>query len=386
MNKKDFETVDQLLSAIKPIKNLYHSHNEYIEIESLWPLISKPGVMHSSTKAIIELAFDHGGYIAGGFGRWAATSNRQVIERGEYVACGGDIDLFFNTQEGWKSFVKCIDTLKLNNTLIDTMTTSIGNLAVDFTVKKQNNEHKHNAPPKMQAIGCITGTPVQVMRTFDFVNCMFAITRENTYAASNALALENEHVLGISSWSNTSLIHRLSKYQSKYGFRKCRDLSENKRIEHLHYASGRINKGGEDLNKSGKWIHQWMSFIQNNETFFEDSSVIYDILTCVIIPFDYLGALTPYFIQKIENKKRIIQEFDSNFVHMRIMSNGMYQNSLENLSKREQKAKSLTVDEYRFRRATLMKDINHYADEGYSQLHIDIDDPSWTAEQYCWSA
>lgn len=384
MNKKDFETVDQLLSAIKPIKNLYHSHNEYIEIESLWPLISKPGVMHSSTKAIIELAFDHGGYIAGGFGRWAATSNRQVIERGEYAASGGDIDLFFNTQEGWKSFVRCIDTLKLNNTLIDTMTTSKGNLAVDFTVKKQDREHKYNSPPKMQAIGCITGTPVQVMCTFDFVNCMFAITRENTYAASNALTLENEKVLGISSWSNSSLVHRLSKYKIKYGFNKSRDLSENKRIEQLYNAVDHINKN-KDLHYSFRFASLWTSFLVDiNDTFFENSSIINDILSCIIIPLDYDGKLTPLFVNLMENKKRRFQEFNSNFQHMQPII-GMYQIGLENLSRREQKAKSISIDQYNILLKNLISDIQHYGEmTGYSQLQLDH--PSWTAEQYCWSA
>lgn len=370
------ETVDALLGSVQIMENRpLSSHIEVIGVEPLWPLVSRKGIMHSTTKRIVEIAFDHGGFIAGGFGRWAATSNRSAMERGEYVACGGDIDLFFETREGWAAFLR---TIGCEEDLLSSMGTSQGNLAVNFIPRTHNKEHTYNAPPPMQAVGCATGAPTQILRSFDFVNCMFAITRDDTLAAAEALPLEKERVLGVSSWSSRGLVHRLSKYNSKYGYQRCRDLSGGRRLDHLCDAAGRI----VDERNALRVAQSWASFLANtHESFFEDPSVVADILTCGVLPFDDAGAMTSHVVSQAQKQS----------VERPI---GSYKIGLNSLLAREEKAKKLNDEEYERVLAYI-----HAVDDGvfddesmrYSKFHpirehrTPPDPPTWTAEQYCWS-
>lgn len=370
------ETVDALLGTVQIMENRpLSSHIEVVGIEPLWPLVSRKGVMHSTTKRIVEIAFDHGGFIAGGFGRWAATSNRSAMERGEYVACGGDIDLFFGSRDGWAEFLR---TIGREDDLLSSMGTSQGNLAVNFVPRTRREEHTYNAPPPMQAVGCATGTPAQILRSFDFVNCMFAITRDGSCAAQEALDLEEERVLGVSSWSSRGLVHRLSKYNNKYGYQRCRDMSDGRRLDHLCDAVGRI----ADERNALRVAQSWASFLAHtHESFFEDASVVSDLLTCGVLPFDDAGQMTTYVMSQIpkQSTERPI---------------GSYKVGLNSLLAREEKAKKLNEEEYNQVLAYL-KDVDDglFDDENmrYSKFHTlreartPPDPPTWTAEQYCWS-
>ena len=367
------ETVDTLLGTVQIMEDRpLSSHIEVIDVEPLWPLVSRKGTMHSTTKRIIEIAFDHGGFIAGGFGRWAATSTRSAMERGEYVARGGDIDLFFESREGWAEFLR---TIGKEEDLLSSMGMSQGNLAVNFVVRMRKNEHSYNEPPPMQAVGCATGTPSQILRSFDFVNCMFAITRNDSYAAQKASELEKEHVLGVSSWSSRGLVHRLNKYNTKYGYQKCRDMSNGRRLDHLCDAVGRI----VDERNALRVAQSWAAFLANtHESFFEDPSVVADILSCGVLPFDDAGMMTSYVVSQAQKQS----------VERPI---GSYKIGLNSLLAREEKAKKLNDEEYKRLLAYIDNiDDGIFDDENvrYSAIRehrMSPDPPTWTAEQYCWS-
>jgi len=366
------ETVDTLLDSVQIMEDRpLSSHVDVVGVEPLWPLVSRRGVMHSTAKRIVEVAFDHGGFIAGGFGRWAATSNRSAMERGEYVACGGDIDLFFHTREGWADFLRAVAR---EEDLLSSMGTSQGNLAVNFIVRNRKDEHTYNAAPPMQAIGCAVGTPTQILRSFDFVNCMFAITRDDTLAATQAVDLEKERVLGVSSWSSRGLVHRLGKYNTKYGYQRCRDLSGGRRLDHLCDAAGRLT----DARNAERVAGSWAAFLSStHESFFEDASVVTDILTCGILPFDDAGRMTSFVVEKAP--KASVER-----------SIGTYRTGVDSLLAREKKAQKLSEEEYR-RVLAHINDFDDLMDDEnirYSKLRsyqTPPDPPSWTAEQYCWS-
>lgn len=375
------KTVDTLLGTVQIMEDRpLSTHVEVIDVEPLWPLVSRKGTMHSTTKKIIEIAFDHGGFIAGGFGRWAATSSRSAMERGEYVACGGDIDLFFGSRDGWADFLRALGR---EGELLSSMGTSQGNLAVNFLPRSRKEEYTYNAPPPMQAVGCATGTPVQILRSFDFVNCMFAITRDGSQAAQEALDLEKERVLGVSSWSSRGLVHRLSKYNNKYGYLKCRDMSGGRRLDHLCDAAGRI----PDERNALRIAQSWANFLTNmRDDFFEDTSVVADLLTCGVLPFDEAGQMTSYMVSMSRSPKQCIVPEPL----------GSYKVGLINLLAREEKAKKLKDEEYKEVLAYICEcehDDALFDDENmcYSKFHTirehrtSPDPPSWTAEQYCWS-
>lgn len=369
--KNMIETVESLLGSIQIMENRpLSSHVEIVEAEPLWSSVSRTGIMHSATKKLIELAFDHDGFIAGGFGRWAATSNHSAVERGEYVARGGDIDLFFSSREGWAAYLCAVG--RDHEDVLSSIGTSQGNLAVNFYLRSRMGEHTYNAPPPMQAVGCATGTPAQILRSFDFVNCMFAITRDATYTAAEARALENERTLGVSSWSSRGLVHRLSKYNSKYGYTKCRDMSGGRRLDHLCDAAGRF----ADERNALRNAQHWTRFLANtHESFFEDVDVVTDILTCGILPFDESGKLPSQILSQTLKVDHGL---------------GSYKIGLNNLLAREVKAKKLSEEEYALKLANLRNWDADFDDENirYSKIREyrePPDAPRWTAEQYCWS-
>ncbi len=353
--------VQSLFNSIQNLDKIsLATHIPIQKFESLWPLLNKTGILSEQTRNIVNIAFDHGGFIAGGFGRWAATSNRTPVERGSYVAHRGDIDIFFYTKEGLKAF---LETLKSSNIAVSYSRSQAG-FAINIEQKINRSEfHKHNVAPIIQAIGCVTGNPEDVLRTFDFVNCMFAFTKNESYVAQAALQLEKERILGISSWSHRGLVHRLTKYLTKYGYLTIKDMSHGQRLNHLCDVAGRFNLEADSHHNAIFWTQ----FLQRYDTFFENTDVIDDILTCCILPSDTSG-------------KKINQYFNSKHQFRSALHNpiGNYEFGVTQLHIREQKAKI---------RELFLKDNPNYEDnENIRYLSVNIDPPSWTAENYCWSA
>jgi hypothetical protein len=365
-------TIESLLEKVTLMeKRPLSEHVDLEEVEPLWPLVSKEGVMHSMTKRLIELAFDHGGFIAGGFGRWSATSNRSAIERGQYFACGGDIDLFFHSRDGWSSYLLAMSKIDSVDKMLSSVGVSQGSLAINmFPRVVYKKEHTYNFAPKIQAIGCAVGTPKQILRSFDFVNCMFSMDAKSSWAATKALDLEKAGVLGVSSWSSRGLVHRLMKYHIKYGYSRCRDMSGGRRLEHMYNAAGSHVNDMSGLYSASHWA----SFLKRTtEDFFEDDSVCSDILTCAVLPFDGAG---PFTMSVAQTGNRA----ETN-------STGTYKNGLNSLLERERKAKSITVEDYErmldnIRQLELDDDIRLARMQSVRET---TDPPSWTAEQYCWS-
>jgi hypothetical protein len=341
------------------------SYIDIQEIEPLWSMLNRRGITHSTTAQLIELAFDHGGFIAGGFGRWAATSSRSAMERGEYIASGGDIDLFFRTKEGWVAYLRELAAIDSKEILLSSIGISKGSLAVNFRPKLNKKEHVYNGPPPMQAIGCVVGDPEHMMRSFDFVNCMFAIERDKSWAASDALQLEADHVLGVAAWASRGLVHRLSKYRSKYGYNVCRDMSAGRRVDHLCDAAGRFTDADSGIRSARGWAHllSW-----SKDSFFEDPGIATDILSCGIIPFDSAGDLTSSTVKSLHTPDSID----------RILRHGTYKLGIETLLAREIKAKSTTAEEYE-RMMSFVK--SQFA----RHPSLNPEPPTWTAEEYCWS-
>lgn len=193
---------------------------------------SNPKVLREDVANVIERAFDHGGFVAGGCGRWLLSFESNAItplHRGTYIHEGGDIDLFFNDQMGWRSFVEpYVDNETVTQGPV--LKASDGKLAVNVRFGAPNKEkerllHGWNEPPPLQAIRCVTGTPEEVLRSFDFHNSMVAFDRNKVWQAEDWKELEQSKTLAVAWWGSRSAVFRVRKYINKYGYKHLRNTS-----------------------------------------------------------------------------------------------------------------------------------------------------------------
>lgn len=289
--------------AIIPLEKRELAKNlKFIKKESLWPKVCQPGIIHSYIKEVVELAFCNGGYIAGGFAKWANTDDISVISRSVYVSLGGDVDLFFRTQEGFEKFLTELENLNQKETVtIKRVGLSVGKLAVNilFSTKDGIKVSGANKMPTMQAIGCVVGEPDMMMQSFDFINCMIAFDDKNTWINESQEFFESKKQLAISCWSSKSLPHRINKYINKYGYTTCVDYSENRKKQ-LYSAS----KDSYDAAK--RFCNAWTSFFSgNSHNPFENNEIFFEIYSLFILPFSTISLqnLTKYFDSTYEYEK-----------------------------------------------------------------------------------
>lgn len=192
---------------------------------------SDPRVLRPDVADTIERAFDHGGFVAGGCGRWLLSFESDTVtplHRGTYVHEGGDIDIFFNDEAGWRAFV---EPYAENKTIADgpVLKMSDGKLAVNLTIgakpDRERISHGWNEPPTIQAIRCVTGSPEEVLRSFDFHNSMVAFDRAKVWQAEDWKELETSKTLAVTWWGSRSAVFRVRKYINKYGYKHLKNTS-----------------------------------------------------------------------------------------------------------------------------------------------------------------
>ena len=222
---------------------------------SPWSAFRKdPKVLRPDVAEVVGRAFDCGGYVAGGCARWLRSIDNAVtpLKRGTYVHEGGDIDLFFRTMDGWRSFLQ---TYEGNENLSDgpVFSLSRGNLAanIKFASNKRNDKSAHSEPPTVQAICCATGSPEEIISGFDFHNSMVAFDREKSWVVDNWSDIERKKELHIAWWGSRSIAHRVSKYMTKYGYRTIKNNS-SAMLEQLVFGTNSMNAGQKTLTRA-KW-------------------------------------------------------------------------------------------------------------------------------------
>ena len=218
------------------------------ENESLWTRFKEtPKVLRSDVVATVERAFEHGGYVAGGCARWL-RGDREItaLKRGSYVHEGGDIDLFFRTEEGWRAFVEpYIDNESHDQGPMIAL--SNGKLAANLTFCKHGGGY--NGTPTVQAIRCSLGEPDHVIRTFDFVNSMVAFDQQRTWVADEWDRVEREKDLHVAWWGSRSIPFRVRKYVNKYGYKKLVNRS-NAMFDQLVAGTNSMDDARKHLTRS----------------------------------------------------------------------------------------------------------------------------------------
>lgn len=222
-----------------------------------------PKVLREDVADVIERAFDCGGFVAGGCARWLLSfegTEVTPLHRGTYVHEGGDVDLFFRTDDGWRSFVEPY----IENKTVDegpVLSISQGNLAVNvrFGVKTRIENtrgkpliHGWNEPPTVQAVRCVTGTPEEVLRSFDFLNSMVAFDRNKVWQADDWKRLENDKTLAVAWWGSRSAVFRVRKYMSKYGYKQLVNTS-TAMFDQLIQATNSMDDRRKDISRK-LWI------------------------------------------------------------------------------------------------------------------------------------
>lgn len=209
-------------------------------------------VLRPDVTGAIEHAFDCGGFVAGGCARWLRSIDKvTALKRGTYIHEGGDIDIFFRTMDGWREFVAHYAERKDDG---PTLTVSEGRLATNLKFRggKTNKPSAYSDPPLIQAICCVTGTPDEIVRSFDFHNSMVAFDREKTWVVDGWDALERDKLLKVAWWGSRSISFRVSKYMTKYGYRKLANASEAM-FEQLVEATNRMSDRQKRVSRD-KWL------------------------------------------------------------------------------------------------------------------------------------
>lgn len=177
-------------------------------------------ILDPTQRDVVELAFKHGGFVAGGFARYLAKllrGERSEVEAhvssNAYFLADGDVDLFFRSKEDHNNFLNDLDENLRKHSNVH-VRTSKGKLAVDVLVHALESRKWR----VMQTIGCVYGQPNEVISTFDFFNCMIAFDANSVYASENFEQLEESNTLCVSWFGGASLPYRLRKYVKKYDY------------------------------------------------------------------------------------------------------------------------------------------------------------------------
>lgn len=189
--------------------------------------------MNEDTKRLLTLAFNHGGYVAGGFARELLTPMRTMSEDGEdyplawrlqkylkretpidrenpwWKALRGDIDVFFPTVASRSEFFKdvAIDGILAKIPMFDSLTKACKEFDCEDT--------------SVGVVMMCQGDIEDVLATFDIQNAMVAFDSEYVYRDSSWLDLETAKTFHVASWStSTYAVARTFKWFSRRGYER----------------------------------------------------------------------------------------------------------------------------------------------------------------------
>jgi len=211
------------------------------------------GGITSHQVEVFNAAWDHGGYIAGGFGRMVGVLNARACEgmalypawraregwRGlaqytemmmepprppwEGKASGnwkwrgtiGDIDLFFpNEAAAWVA----INRVKSRFGAGIYHTATKAGYAQELVIDRC----------RYQFITKVNGTPEEVLGSFDLTNAKVALLPDAILTAPEWRELEEKRTIGIDVWSKPNLLWRVWKWAKKHTYLKLRSSDEDR--------------------------------------------------------------------------------------------------------------------------------------------------------------
>lgn len=199
------------------------------------PRDGRTKTMHDelARQSLFGAAFEHGGYVAGGFARHVMMHQegigfRRAID--DYLhQRGSDIDLFFRDRSGYVAAFSSLADVD-DSHMVRTKQMATGNAVnVQMTLVVDGSEKVVN----VQLIKCSFGPPADIISEFDFTNCRFAFDGESSYYDVDAPALESASVLDIARLSPGSLPWRLMKYVGVHRYKRFTETTYHALIGHI---------------------------------------------------------------------------------------------------------------------------------------------------------
>lgn len=187
---------------------------------------------------MLDPVFDAGGIVAGGVGRFMLR-NGSSYNLSKYFSydknqARGDVDAFFPDVE---SMEECMDAIAIpRNHFRETF----GKGAFECMRSIMMHGARHNT--KLQLVKCRTGTPEEILDTFDFANCKVAFNREHVWIDTRLIELEKKKILQIDDADGPIIGPRVCKYFMRHDYLALEDDSRQMLID---WMLKRLN--------SGKW-------------------------------------------------------------------------------------------------------------------------------------
>lgn len=203
---------------------------EHVLSEPLLKTLRSCRAVNTATRDLLALVFEHGGYIAGGFGTVLArfivagigqnsgdgiwepirehlgspTPHAEKIVGSPFhnVGCG-DIDVWFTDEASLQGFL--LDPRRLK--MIDGHVVSINTTASAAAI-----EHIVNGDARIQTITKYLMPPQEQIEHFDIYNGMVASTNDKIVYPEHFVQLETNNMLHVANWNSPWTVNRLFKW------------------------------------------------------------------------------------------------------------------------------------------------------------------------------
>ena len=186
-------------------------------------LLHKHQLLGQGTLSLLQLAFEHGGYIAGGFAALVARHVVMLTSNGDFYASimrhtngpikslmtefkiHGDIDVWFPSEP-------CL------NHFLNDVRRSIVDLSVAPTKTGSAIEHIVDGDVRVQVVTRWLRPVQEQLAHFDIYNAMVGLTNDTLTVPDQWEALERANMLHVSSWASCWTVGRVLKYINSKGY------------------------------------------------------------------------------------------------------------------------------------------------------------------------
>lgn len=223
---------------------------KFIETKLRTPLLTSLQVLPAAAGELLNIAFKHGGYIAGGFGIVIARTeydvkNSDIDDNSDYTsrvkyairnhiglynqkitkdpfstAGHGDIDVWFSSSDQLSSFMSDPDRMKMWDDKFFTCEPTISDCAL---------EHIVAGTTRIQVIKKFLLPMREQLSRFDIYNSMIGLTNTTLTIPEKWLELEQIRTLHVHDWRTSQwTINRLFKYMNKKNYRTVTNETANK--------------------------------------------------------------------------------------------------------------------------------------------------------------
>lgn len=249
-------------------------------------------------RAVIEAAFDCGGFIAGGCPRYVTETIDHTGKYDEVDAHAyrqfGDVDIFFPNEESFERAIKMFEHGHVASVLAlasvpnesnrhqatakegYVMSDSLGSFAQNVNITSPLNDGSGCRHIPIQFIRCQFGDPKTILSKFDFLNSMvvFAKIEGKLRGIRHKDWLENErsNTLSIFVWDSPLSFYRIHKYVSKYGYENIVDALRDEDRIMLGMIRTMSLLPNNPLDETGRKLHQGWS---NDSLLKRDGDIIF---------------------------------------------------------------------------------------------------------------